>query len=308
MAARRSNALTLGIAALMACALWTYVTLTRTYEDDVQVPIVVSPPAGQTIISSVPTAMMVRVRTSGLRLASFQLLKHPDTCHLTLEQQSPSDPSVFSVTNTALMRELSVALGVRVMGVSPTDVMVRTGIPVIKSVPLNVAHTINCRQGFIMTSPPVADRANVALKGIGDVITPLTQWSTKRIMLDDVHENMSIDVPVNDSLASMVDVTPHTVRVHIKVQQVAEAQIRDVPVTLSKQLIEAGYEARPQRITVTLRGGVEDLASTTSMNVRAEIKEHRPYGTCVPIVSAPSAMCVIATHPRTVQLVRRQPL
>ncbi len=308
MAARRSNALTLAIAVLMACALWTYVTLTRTYEDDVQVPILVAPPAGQTIISSVPTAMTVRVRTSGLRLANFQLFKRPDTCILSLEQQSPSDPSVFSVTNTALVRELSAALDVRVVSVSPMDVAVRTGTPVMKSVPLSMPYTINCREGFVLTSPPVADRASVLLKGIADVITPLKQWSTKRIMLDDVHESMSIDVPVNDSLPSLVDVAPHVVRVHITVQQVAEALIHDVPVVLSKQLIEAGYEARPQRISVTLRGGVDDLASTTAMDVRAEVSQFRPYGACIPAIIAPQAMRVIATHPRTIQLVRRQPL
>lgn len=308
MAARRSNALTLAIALLMACALWTYVTLTRTYEDDVRVPIVVAPPAGQTIISSVPSEMMVRVRTSGLRLANFQLFKRPDTCMLSLEQQSAADPSVFSVTNTALLRELSASLGVRVMSVSPTDVAVRTGTPVMKSVPLNVRHTISCRQGFVMTSSPVADRASVALKGISEVITPLKQWSTKRIMLDDVHESMSIDVPVSDSLPSMVDVSPHSVRVHITVQQVAEARVHDVPVVLSKRLIEAGYEARPHRISVTLRGGVEDLSTTTVSDVRAEVTEYRPYGVCIPRVIAPPAMRVIATNPRTVQLVRRQPL
>ena len=308
MAARRSNALTLGIAVLMSCALWTYVTLTRTYEDDVQVPIRVSPPAGQTIISSVPTDMMVRVRTSGLRLASIQLFKRPDTCLLTLEQQPPSDPSVFSVTSTVLMRELAASLGVRVMSVSPMDVTVRTGTPVMKSVPLSVPSTITCRQGFVITSHPVADRASVTLKGIADVITPLTQWSTKRIMLDDVHESMSIDVPVSDSLPSMVDVTPHSVRVHIAVQQVAEASVHDVPVVLTKQLIEAGYEARPERISVTLRGGVEDLAATTAMDVRAEVTEFRPYGVCMPVLTVPTGMRVIATQPRTVQLVRRQPL
>lgn len=308
MAARRSNALTLAIAVVMACALWTYVTLTRTYEDDVQVPIIVAPPAGQTIISSVPTDMTVRVRTSGLRLANFRLFKRPDTCTLSLEQQSPSDPSVFSVSNTALLRELSAALSVRVIGVSPMDVTVRTGTPVMKSVPLSVPYTINCREGFVLTSPPVADRASVLIKGIADVITPLTQWSTKRIMLEDVHESMSIDVPVNDSLPSMIDVTPHSVRVHITVQQVAEAQVHDVPVVLSKQLIEAGYEPRPQRISVTLRGGVDDLASTTAMDVRAEVTQFRPYGACLPVVTSRPAVRVIATYPRTIQLVRRQPL
>lgn len=308
MAARRSNALTLGIAVLMACGLWTYVTLTRTYEDDVQVPIAVLPPAGQTIISSVPAQMLVRVRTSGLRLANFQLFKRPDTCDLKLEQQSASDPSVFSVTNTALIRELSAALGVRVMSVSPMDVMVRTGTPVMKSVPLKVRHTITCRQGFVMTSAPVADRASVTLKGITDVITPLNHWSTKNIMLDDVHESMFIDVPVSDSLPSLVDVTPHSVRVHINVQQVAEALVHDVPVILSKRLIEAGYEARPPRITVTLRGGVEDLSTITTTDVRAEVSDYRPYGACIPRVVAPTAMRVIATQPRLVQVVRRQPL
>ena len=292
----------------MACGLWTYVTLTRTYEDDIDVPIEVTPPAGQNIISAVPGTITVRVRTTGLRIANFRIFNRPDTCTLALEEQSPTDPSAFRIGNGALLSTIAAALGVRVVSVSPIDITVRTGTPVIKSVPLSVAHSISCRPGFIMTSAPTPDRASVTLRGVNDVVAPLSHWTTKRIMLDDVHESTTIDVPMSDSLASMVDVMPKSVRVHITVQQLAEIDVHDVPITLSQRLIDEGFVARPSRIRVTLRGGVDDLASVTSTDLRAEIADANSYGIVLPTVAAPAGMRVIALLPRTVQLVRRQSL
>lgn len=308
MAARRSNVLTLLVSVLMACGLWTYVTLTRTYEDDIAVPIAVKPPAGQNIISAVPATITVRVRTTGLRIANFRIFNQPDTCTLTLEEQSPADPSAFRIGNGALLSTIAGALGVRVVSVSPVDITVRTGTPVIKSVPLTVAHSISCRPGFIMTSAPTPDRASVTLKGVNDVVAPLSHWTTKLIMLDDVHESTTIDAPMSDSLAAMVDVMPKSVRVRITVQQLAEIHVHDVPVTLSQRLIDEGFVARPSRIRVTLRGGVDDLASVTSADLRAEIAEPNAYGVALPTIIAPGGMRVIAVVPRSVQLVRRQPL
>ncbi|MFM8771151.1 MAG: hypothetical protein ACKOE4_03905 [Candidatus Kapaibacterium sp.] len=308
MAARRSNVLTLFVSVLMACGLWTYVTLTRTYEDDIDVPIAVMPPAGQNIISAVPATITVRVRTTGLRIANFRIFNQPDTCTLALEEQSPTDPSAFQIGTGALLSTIAGALGVRVVSVSPVDITVRTGTPVIKSVPLTVAHSISCRPGFIMTTAPTPDRASATLKGVNDVVAPLTHWTTKRIMLDDVHESTTIEVPMSDSLASMVDVMPKSVRVRITVQQLAEIDVHDVPITLSQRLIDAGFVARPARIRVTLRGGVDDLASITSADLRAEITDANSYGIVLPTVTAPGGMRVISLMPRTVQLVRRQPL
>ncbi len=127
-------------------------------------------------------------------------------------------------------------------------------------------------------------------------------------MIADVHESISIDVPLSDSLRSMVDVMPKTVRVHIPVQQVAEVQVNDVDVQVSPALMAQGYVARPNRIRVTLRGGVDDLALVTRSDVRAEVAELQPYGVAVPQVTCPAGMRVIAIRPRTIQLARRQPL
>ncbi|MBU3699530.1 MAG: hypothetical protein FGM33_05895 [Candidatus Kapabacteria bacterium] len=306
MAARRSNAATLIVSIVMACGLWAYVTLTRTYEDDIDVPITVVPPAGQTIISNVPMSVSTRVRTSGLQIANLLLYNHPKTCTLALAEQAQDEPNAFRISNATLVSQLAASLGVRVLSVSPVDITLRTGTPELKSVPLVVSHGIMCRPGFIMPSEPRADRASVTLRGIKEVLEPLTQWSTKKIILDDVHESLTIDVPLSDSLRSMVDVMPKTVRVHFPVQQVADVTIEDVEITLAKGLADMGYVIRPGRLRVTLRGGVQDLSELTRLDLRCQISAVPTNGVVVPVVTCPRGMRVISTFPRTVLLVRRQ--
>ena len=306
MAARRSNVLTVFISVFMACILWAYVTLTRTYEDDITVPITVLPPAGQTIISNVPASVTVRVRTSGLHLANLRLYNQPANCKLALTEQALDQPSAFRITSTAMLREITATLGVRVLSVSPNEITLRTGTPELKSVPLTVTHGIGCRPGFMLSSEPTADRAGVTLRGMAEVLSPLSRWSTKRIILDDVHESMMIDVPLSDSLGSVVDVMPKTVRVHIPIQQIADATIADVEVTLDRRLIDQGFSLRPNRISVTVRGGVQDVSELTRLDLRSEVTAQPPHGVVIPAVQCPRGMRVISTAPRTLRLVRRQ--
>jgi hypothetical protein len=306
MAARRSNVLTLLVSVLMATGLWAYVTLTRTYEDDITVPIIVAPPAGQTIISGVPASLTVRVRTSGLNIANLRLYNRPKVCTLALSEQSPDEPSAFRVANATVLKRISEELGVRVLSVTPADITLRTGTPELKSVPLVVEHGIECRPGFMITTDPTADRASVTLKGIAAVLAPLTKWSTKKILLDDVHESLTIDVPLSDSLSSRVNVMPRSVRVHIPVQQVADATIEDVEVSLDKGLAEMGYAARPSHLRVTVRGGVNDLAELTRLDLRCQISGAPANGVVIPTVMCPRGMRVIACSPHVVRLVRRQ--
>ncbi|MEY3385499.1 MAG: hypothetical protein RIR53_310 [Bacteroidota bacterium] len=306
MAARRSNVTTLIVSVALAIGLWAYVTLTRTYEADIDVTISVLPPAGQTIISNVPARVTAHVRSSGLAIANLLLYNRPKTCTLALAEQAIDDPSAFRIGNAAIVSQVATNLGVRVLSVSPNDITLRTGTPELKSVPLVVSHGIVCRPGFVMTSEPRADRAGVTLRGIKDVLAPLTKWSTKKIILDDVHESITVDVPLSDSLRSMVDVIPKSVRVHFSVQQVADVAIDDVDVTLAKGLADMGYEVRPSRLRVTLRGGVHDLSELTSLDLRCEISSISAGGSVVPTVTCPRGMRVISTSPRTVRLVRRQ--
>jgi YbbR domain-containing protein len=210
------------------------------------------------------------------------------------------------VANATVLKRISEELGVRVLSVTPADITLRTGTPELKSVPLVVEHGIECRPGFMITTDPTADRASVTLKGIAAVLAPLTKWSTKKILLDDVHESLTIDVPLSDSLSSRVNVMPRSVRVHIPVQQVADATIEDVEVSLDKGLAEMGYAARPSHLRVTVRGGVNDLAELTRLDLRCQISGAPANGVVIPTVMCPRGMRVIACSPHVVRLVRRQ--
>ena len=95
MAARRFSFLTLGGALAVGVGLWTYVSLTRAYEDDLIVPLTVVSSPNQALLSTVPPTLTVRVRATGLQLLNFRYFSQAAVCTLDLRRLRPISESQY---------------------------------------------------------------------------------------------------------------------------------------------------------------------------------------------------------------------
>lgn len=304
MAGTRNTIASLVASAILAAALWLYVSLVRTYEGDVLVPCVAVPPAGQTILSNVPKFISVHVRTSGLNIVNMTYFNKPQTCSLNVSELRTIGPEQYVLSQAEILSKLSDVVSTRMLATIPSDIAITTGTPEVKKVPIVVPHTISVRSGFVLVKPPIAETPLVTLRGMKAVVQSIEQWSTQKIFLEDAHESIVLEVPVADSLASSVDVHPRTIRVKLDVQRQADVEIADVPITPGEGALMQGITLRPATVRVTIRGGVNDVASITRDDLIVDLQGPTSSGYAVPRVRILKNARVVRVWPRAIQIVR----
>jgi hypothetical protein len=304
VASKRYTAVSILISIVLATALWLYVSLIRTYEGDIHVPLVVVPPAGQTILSNVPKFITVHVRTSGFNIVSMRHVNQPQACTLTVAKLRSVGAEQYVVSEAELLTELSDVIASRMLSTMPSELTFITGTPVVKKVPVMVPHSITVRSGFVLASPPTPLQSMVTIRGMASAVDGIQSWSTKKIFIEDAHESVVMEMPVIDSLASSLDVTPKSVRVKIDIQRLADQEIRDIPVTASSGMGMADVIVRPSHINITVRGGVDNIAKITRDDVTVEVDASGRTGYVVPKVSLRQNARVVAITPRMVHVVR----
>lgn len=304
MASKRYTIVSILASVLLAAALWVYVSLVRTYEGDVYVPIVAIPPPGQTILSNVPKFITVHVRTSGLNIVNMTYFNKPQTCTLVVSKLRSVGPERYVVSNAELLSELSDVIASRMLSTMPSELAITTGTPETKKVPITVPHMVSVRPGFVLASPPAPDVSTVTIRGMASVVQGIDHWSTQKLFIEDAHESAVLEVPVLDSLVSSLDVTPKSVRVRLDVQRLADLEIADVPVTLINGTGQADVAIRPSHVRVTIRGGVNNIASITREDLVVELDGALKTGYAAPRVRTLKNARVVSISPRMVQIVR----
>lgn len=306
MATRRFSFVTLLGALGIGIGLWIYVSLMRSYEDDLVVPFTVLSPPNQALLSTVPPALTLRVRASGLQLLNLKYFTKSAACTLDLNKLRPTGPSTYTAESPDLLRSVVSAIPIRTLSVAPRELLLATGDLTVKRVPLRVQYNIACRTGFVLGKQPQANIQEVEVRGTKSIVESIQQWSTQRLSLEDLHESMIVDVPVNDSLMSLVSVAPRTIPVSVNVQQTADLSVMDVPVVLATSHGTASLTVRPSRVRILVRGGVDDVSAITARDIHVEITERPSSGYAKPRVSVPSTVHVVAIDPPYVRVIARR--
>lgn len=298
--ARRRFSLGILIGCLvLALILWGFVTVTRIYEDDVLIPLTVIPPPNQALLSTVPTEIAVHVRATGLQIVNLKYLNRTSTCVIDLSKLSASAQGVYTIDREHFIRGISTSEPVRILSILPVSVAMTTGDLFVKSVPVQLRTNIALRDGFSIVGAPGADPAIVEVRGTKSVIEGIERWPTKKISMADLHSFTSEIVDMSDSLTTLLNVVPPRVRVHVNVQQTTNISIPDVPVFVGAL---SGVVVRPQRVSVTLQGGVEELANITAADIRVYAEKDR-RGYVRPSVSVPDNVQVLGIQPSWVRII-----
>lgn len=306
MATRRNPFAIVTICLTLALVLWGYVTLTREYDDVISAPLVVKPQDQRALLSTVPKTVSVRVRGSGLQILNLRYFARTLACSLDLARLRPTSENTYAVSSEDLIRALVTPQTIRALSVDPSAITMTVGDMVSKRVTVRPRVECSARTGFELVGSPIVRPAEVEVRGSGAIVDNVASWSTSRLVLQDLRSSVDVDVAVSDSLTTLLNIVPSTVRITWPVQQSADITIDDVDV----HLVEAGdksWTVSPSRLRIVLAGGVDELARVTSRDVRVDVTPDNATPLVRPRVSVPSTLRVVTTYPQHVHVVRRQP-
>ena len=302
--ARNSNSFAVVAGCLvLALLLWGYVTLTRVYEADLTIPLVVQAPANQALLSSVPTTVSARIRGSGLQIINLMFFSRSSACTLNLSNM-PLTNSMYFVTSNDIIRNISTPQSIRTLSVNPSELQLATGDVVVKRVPVQLRTNITFRSGFEFSGGLQANPSTVEVRGSEKIVNSITSWPTNRLGMSDIHEPISTEINLSDTLQTLVYTQPNVVRVNIDAQQTADVVINDVPVFIAGAE-QGAYVCQPKFVRLTVRGGIDRLSSLLPENFRAEVTTIPASGLAKPTITAPELVRVVGIEPAIIQVKRR---
>lgn len=306
MARRRNSIGVLVSCVLLAVLMWGYVSLTRVYEDYVDVPFTVTAPPNQALLSTVPPSLTFRVRGTGWQILNLRM--YPQiSCAIDLATQQPTQQSVYALDKSDLIRAITTSQTFQTLDVVPNSLVLNTGDQVLKRVAVSLRHATTCRPGFVVIGEPTVEPPGVDVRGSAAVVQSIDRWPTQRLLQTDLHYGVTAFASMSDSLSTILNVTPLQVRIHTNVQQVADRVIVDVPVEAPTIQGARSSMIVPSMISVIVRGGVDDLSTLTAQRIRAVINETTipMSGFVRPTITTPPNMIVLGTVPSVLRYVER---
>jgi len=304
MARRKNRISTLIGSLLLACIIWGYVTLAKVYENDVEVPLTVLSPPNQALLSSVPGVITVRVRGTGLQIINLKYLSEGTECKIDLANVRSQGQAAYVADRDDIIRSISMPSSLRVVSVSPEQITMSTGDLATRRVPVRLNTNLACRNGFSIMKTPVPEPDSVEIRGTKSVIESITHWSTEKLSLEDLHSSTTAAVAVSDSLMTLLNVVPSTITVKLDVQQMSEISIGPIAVVRSSADMRS-IQLIPNKIRVTVRSGVDELAQLSAADFRVEIPPNA-IGPVIPVVTAPPGITIVGIDPHYIRVLNKE--
>ncbi len=292
---------------ILSILVWLSVSMNNQYSVTVRVPFRVSGLSpGLSLASPVPSYILVRIRGTGWQVASS---------YVSTTASINFDASTLTRRHTVLTsRDLGYSLDVgssaQVLGLEPDTVIVNIDSTISKSVPVQPMINVNPREGFMIVGSPEVTPDTVTITGARSLLRNIREWETRPRQFEKVINSISTTIPLSDTLARIVKVSAREAKVSVDVEQVADNTYRNIPIRIEDNRDSANILLLPPTVNVTVRGGINDMASVTpdSFVVSVSMKRLIRSGSIFfhPTVKAPRQLQVISVQPDSIEFIIRK--
>ena len=255
----------MGIATLLAFLVWFHAVTEHHYRKEIAVPLLVVDPStssGDELLVANPLPSHVQVIVSG---SGKKLLFGAQGKEFLLRVAPPiGRPGVSLSVRLTPEQVENRSEGIRVEEILPPreidlvlERRVTKDVPVEPFVQVHVAdqHT---QVGSVRIEPAI-----VTVSGPRSQVKALRTMRTDSLILASLSEDVEVDLPLRPPPESRLTLSHDKVRVSIDIQELAEYDIPNVPVTV-RNAGAATAVAEPSRVQVTVRGGADVIGRLDS--------------------------------------------
>lgn len=244
---RRGLAIT--VCVLLSVILWLSLTLGEQRTQELRLPVeVVETPDGQALAERPPSHVQVQVEGRGLDL--LRLLYNPPVVEV-------------SATTDRVNVEEAVTLpqgsSVQLEGVTPTSFEMRLDPILTRQVPVRNRVHINLGDAYELIEPPELDPDSVQVEGAESIVAGMDAWPTDSMSIDNLQDTVEVQVPLQDTLQELAQVTPESVRLVARagrfVEETREVDVEVTGVPSGQDLVSL----QPASVRIRYRVLFEDL-------------------------------------------------
>ena len=296
----------------VAALLWSYVHLSQSYEADVELPISVKPPQGLALATRLPQTLHTRIKGAGWQIIMMSFTKNS---HFALDL---SERDIKSIPGGSLMlhfddlsHNVILPSEVKLMKVEPDSLQLVFGTVIKKRIPLRIPMDVTPANGFAIVGSPVVSPATILVEGTNTILDSLTSFPTALLVKHGARENVTATLELSDTLANEVAVPlAQPITVTVNIQAVAERTFIGIPIEVEDVPPDKEVLLLPGEDTVTVRGGVDQLANLSSSKIRVHVMYDAiafdTLETIVPTIEVPNGVSFVISAPERIRFVVRK--
>ncbi len=285
---------------MFAIALWAYASLNETYVTLIQVPLKVNVPKNRAIENNLPIEINVEVKGKGWHLFNLIFFNTNKNCNINLDGSDIKD-NYFLINRSLIVKSLENLLNVEAKEVMPETINLKTGAISESTIEVKPNLEVNTALGYIVVGEYITKPTKIKLVGNEKLIKNLKLITTNKLIFNNVNKSFTANLFVSDSIKSIFRLSQNQVEVSVNIQRVAEITINDIPVNIDWGNYKSKDVIKPEIISVTLRGGINQIEKISTEMVTASIDLktilNDTTGIIKPKISFPNGVEILNVNP-----------
>jgi hypothetical protein len=289
-------------ALIIAVWLWIYITLDNDYQSQLVADLVVLVPDDVAIENYIPEKITFDIEGRGWDLFTAKYFSGRQICTINLKNINIIKDTII-ITNKQILNSMLLNNNLNSKTVEPNTLTLVTGKIVEKLVPLKSNIIINPRNGHRVKGQIHLKPRRIYIRGNEKLVDKIDFWFTEKKIYDDMFKSFESSVGVLDTFGSRVYPLTKVVSFAAEIQQTVETTLYDVPIRI-KGAISKSHKLYPDKITVTVTGGISEIEKLEIGSVRAYVNAkdllEDKRGTIIPKFDLPNNVEVLTFRPKYV--------
>jgi YbbR domain-containing protein len=202
---------------------------------------------------------------------------------------------------------LGLPAGVSIVSVNPDELEVNFDNITTKYVKVKNNVQVYTKEGYYIIGNPKITPDSIKITGAMSVIGKIKSLPTESTIIKNVNSDFTKYVRVVDTLTNIIKIEPKSVIVSYKIELTAEKNFEDLDVNIFNVPPDKSVLIIPPKITLYLRGGVDELAKLNPDDIVIGIEykqiESDSTGFIIPRISIPEDVMMIKFQPEKFQYI-----
>ena len=273
------------------------------YTIETTIPLKLKSGKSQGISNDIPNNIDVVFKGKGWGLMKILLTKN--LVYYVDLTSFKKDTRVDLIQNAAEI--VNLPADVSVQSVNPGFIDVSFDNTITKMVKVRNNTSVITKDGYTIIGGVKVTPDSVKITGASSVVMKIKYVQTENIVFKDINSNISKDVRLIDSLGNQVKIEPMVVNVSYRLELSAEKTFEDIDVNVYGVPIDKDVLIIPPKISISLRGGVEELSKLTAKDIKIGINfkqiEADEQGEVEPTIELSDLFTLIKIEPQRFQYI-----
>jgi len=288
---------------IFSVLIWAYVNLNLTYTIESSIPLQIKSGKSQGISNEIPNNLDVVLKGKGWGLMKILISKNlVYYLDLTAFKKDTKIDLMQSVSDI-----INIPSDVYVQSINPNFLDVSFDNTISRMIKVKNNTSVQTKDGYTVIGGVKISPDSVRVSGASSIVMKIKFVQTENIVFKDVNTNISKDVKLIDSLGNQVKIDPTVVNVSFKLELSAEKTFDDIDVNVYGVPIDKDVLIIPPKISISLRGGVEELSKLTQKDIKIGINfkqiESDEQGEVEPTIELSDIFTLIKVEPQRFQYI-----